>query len=120
MAELRAGAEEALRLLAGLPGVVAVESVRREVVKQIAELENRYEQGALIPLKNLGVRIASKRDVAIALLKDKLFREPPEPTVCLVEEVQPEDRNDRRCITVEGAVYRVVGEEVLASRRPYG
>ena len=120
MAELRAGAEEALRLLAGLPGVVAVESVRREVVKQIAELENRYEQGALIPLKNLGVRIALKREIAVALLKDKIFREPPEPTVCLVEEVQPEERNDRRCITVEGAVYRVVGEEVLASRRPYG
>jgi len=115
----RGSAGQALRLLAGLPGVVAVESVPREVVKQVVELENRYEQGALVPLKNLGVRIALKREIAVALLKDKIFREPPEPTVYLVEEVQPEERNDRRCITVEGAAYRVVGEEVLASRRPY-
>jgi len=118
--ESRAGAVQALRLLAGLPGVVAVESVPREVVKQVVELENRYEQGALIPLKNLGVRIALKREIAVALLKDKIFREPPEPTVYLVEEVQPGEKNDRWCITVGGVIYRVVGEEVLASRRPYG
>ncbi len=108
-----------MRLLAGLPGMVAVVSVPREVVKQVVELENRYEQGVLIPLKNLGVRIALKREIAVALLKDKIFREPPEPTVYLVEEVPPEERNDRRCITVEGDVYRIVGEEVLASRQPY-
>ncbi len=108
-----------MRLLAGLPGMVAVVSVPREVVKQVVELENRYEQGVLVPLKNLGVRVALKREIAVALLKDKIFREPPEPTVYLVEEVPPEERNDRRCITVEGDVYRIVGEEVLASRQPY-
>jgi len=120
VADSRAAGEEALRLLAGLPGVVAVASVPREVVKQVVELEHRYEQGALIPLKNMGVRIALKREVAIALLKDKNFREPPEPTVYLVEEGQPEERIDRSYITVEGSAYRVVGEEVLASRQPYG
>ncbi len=120
MADSRAGAGRALRLLAGLPGVVAVASVQREVVRQVVELENRYEQGALVPLKNLGVRIALERQITVALLKDKIFREPPEPTVYLVEEVQPEERIDRRCITVEGTAYRIVGEEVLASRQPYG
>jgi hypothetical protein len=100
--------------------VVAVEAVPREVMRQVVDLEKRYEQGALVPLKNLGVRIAWQREIAVALLKDKIFREPPEPTVYLVEEVQTEERNDRRCITVEGAAYRVVGEEVLASRQPYG
>jgi hypothetical protein len=33
--------------------------------------------------------------------------------------VQPKESIDRWCITVEGSAYRVVGEEVLASRQPY-
>ena len=120
MSDSPTGLEEALRLLAGLPGVVAAEPVRREIVEQVVELENRYEQGTLVPLKNLGVRIASKREIAVALLKNKIFREPPEPTVYLVEEVRTGRSTDRLCITVEGASYRIVGEEVLASRQPYG
>lgn len=116
---LDAASEEALRLLAGLTGVVAVKRVDREILRQVVQLESRYEQGALVPLKNLGVRIAWKREVAFALLKDRHFREPPEPTVYLVEEVPSKDCLDQRCIIVEGVSYRVVGEEVLPSRKPY-
>lgn len=111
--------EETLQVLSGLPGIVAVHQVRKGIVEQVVELESRYEQGALVPLKNLGVRVALKRDVAIGVLKDGHFREPPEPTVCLVEEVQDPDALPRHTITVEGARYRIVGEEVLASRSPY-
>jgi hypothetical protein len=110
---------EALRILAGLPGIVAVKQVRRAIVRQIVELESRYEQGALVSLKNLGVRIAVKRDVAVGILKDRHFREPPEPTVYLVEEDPDSDDPRPHCITVEGTRYRIVGEEVLASRSPY-
>jgi hypothetical protein len=98
---------------------VAVQQVRREVVEQVLQLESRYEQGSLVPLKNLGVRIAVKRDVTIAVLKDGHFREPPEPTVYLVEEDPGTGTPAGHCITVEGAKYRIVGEEVLPSRSPY-
>lgn len=119
MADLPTAEGRVLELLAGLPGVVAVAPVRREIVGQVVELEKRYEHGGLVPLNNLGVRIALKRRIAVALLKDKKFREPPEPTVYLVEEVQPVERGGRWCITVGAATYRVVGEEVLASRQPF-
>ena len=109
----------ALRVLSGLSGIVAVKRLRRAVVQQVAGLESRYEQGALVPLKNLGVRIAVKRDVAIGVLKDRHFREPPEPTVYLVEEDPGRGDPPRHQLTVEGRRYRIVGEEVLASRRPY-
>jgi hypothetical protein len=111
--------EGALRVLSGLPGIVAAKRVQRGIVEQVVELESRYEQGALVPLKNLGVRIALKRDVAVGVLKDRHFREPPEPTVYLVEEYTGRDDPPRHCITVEGSIYTVVGEEVLASRSPY-
>ncbi|MBN2554186.1 MAG: hypothetical protein JXB06_15520 [Spirochaetales bacterium] len=109
----------ALKLLSGLPGIVAVKRVGRETVGRIVELESRYEQGALVPLKNLGVRAALKRDVAVGVLKDGRFREPPAPTVCLVEELHTGDCPAEHRLSVEGKSYRIIGEEVLASRSPY-
>ena len=117
--ELRRAAEEALRVLSELPGIVAVKQVGRETVRRVVELEERYEKGALVPLRNLGVRIALKRDVAIGILKDRHFREPPEPTVYLVEEDPEPTGSPEHRITVEGKTYRIVGEEVLASRKRY-
>ena len=108
-----------LELLSGLPGIVAVKRLGRETVGEVVELESRYERGALVPLKNLGVRAALKRDVAVGVLKDRHFREPPAPTVYLVEELQPGDCPAEHCISVKGKSYRIVGEEVLASRSPY-
>ena len=117
--EARPPVEGALEVLSALPGIVGVKRVRREIVEQVVAFESRYEQGALVPLKNLGVRVALKRDVAVGVLKDGHFREPPEPTVYLVEECTGSDDPSGHCITVEGSRYRVVGEEVLASRSPY-
>jgi hypothetical protein len=111
--------EEALRVLTGLPGIVSAKRIQRGTTEQVVELENRYERGSLVPLKNLGVRIALKRDVAVGVLKDSHFREPPEPTVYLVEEDPQKGSPPGHCISVEGATYRIVGEEVLASRAPY-
>jgi hypothetical protein len=112
-------AEEVLRVLSGLPGIVAARQVERGTVEQVVELESRYETGALVPLKNLGVRVALRRDVAMAVLKDTHFREPPEPTVYLVEEDPGGSAPPEHRVVVEGAAYRIVGEEVLASRLPY-
>jgi hypothetical protein len=93
--------------------------VKRETVERIVDLESRYEKGALVPLRNLGVRIALKRNAALAVLKDKRFREPPEPTVYLVEESTADHDIEPSFISVEGKTYRIVGEEVLESRKPY-
>jgi len=111
--------KEALQVLSGLPGIVAVEQVQRGTVEQVVELESRYEKGALVPLKNLGVRVALRRDVAIGVLKDARFREPPGPTVYLVEEDPQQSAPPGQRVIVEGTTYRVVGEEVLASRPPH-
>jgi hypothetical protein len=108
-----------LSVLAGLSGIVAVRQVRRDAVQEVVELESRYEGSALVPLKNVGVRVALKRDVAFGVLKDRHFREPPEPTVYLVEEQAGGADPPGHRITVEGKTYRIVGEEVLASRKPY-
>ena len=111
--------KEALQVLSGLTGIVAVKQVQRGTMEQVAELESRYEKGALVPLRNLGVRVALKRDVAIGVLKDTHFREPPEPTVYLVEEDPEKGAPPAQRVAVEGTTYRIVGEEVLASRSPY-
>jgi hypothetical protein len=115
----RAIVEETRQILSGLPGIVGAEQVQRDIVEKVVELESRYERGALVPLKNLGVQVALKRNVAIGVLKDTHFREPPEPTVYLVEEYSGGGEPPGYCINVEGTTYRIVGEEVLASRPPY-
>ncbi len=107
------------RILKSLPGVVAARRVDSKVVQRVAELESRYEQVAFLPIKNLGVLAVRRREVAFALLKDKHFREPPQPTVYLVEEQVGDATPGDWRIEVEGRVYAVVGEEVLASRQPY-
>lgn len=111
--------KEALQVLSGLPGIVAAKQVQRGTVEQVVELESRYEKGALVPLRNLGVRVALKRDVAIGVLKDTHFREPPEPTVYLVEEDPEKGAPPAQRVVVEDTTYRIVGEEVLTSRSPY-
>jgi hypothetical protein len=73
------------RLLAGLRGIVAVKAVDRGVLERVVEEEGRYEKSAFLPLQNEGVRQVLARQAAVALLKDRQFREPPAPTVYLVE-----------------------------------
>jgi hypothetical protein len=115
------------RLLAGLPGIVGVKRVGRDVLERVAAEEGRYEKSAFLPLKNEGVRRVLERQAVVALLKDRSFREPPEPTVYLVERIGeaaggPAGDGAARAgqvLEADGARYRILGEEVLASRRPY-
>jgi hypothetical protein len=110
------------RLLQSLPGIAGVCRLRAGLLARVGEMEARYEEEGFLPLRNLGMRAALARGVAFALLKDARFREPPGPTVCLVEELEPGEGAQlpaEQLISVEGGRYRVLGEEVLASRRPY-
>jgi hypothetical protein len=109
-----------LRLLTGLRGIVDVHPVGREVLDRVVEQEVQYENGAFLPLKNLGVRQVREREVVFALLKDRLFRQPPAPTVYLVEEaVEPLPAGEPPLLEVGEHRFRILGEEVLASRKPY-
>jgi hypothetical protein len=118
------GVEAVERLLAGLPGIVGVKPVGRDVLERVAAEEGRYEKLAFLPLKNEGVRQVLERQVTMALLKDRSFREPPAPTVYLVERIgegaaADGAARDGQVLEADGARYRILGEEVLASRRPY-
>jgi hypothetical protein len=125
------------RLLAGLPGVQAARRVGRGVLERVAVEEGRYEKSAFLPLKNEGVRQVLQRQAAVAVLKDRHFREPPGPTVYLVERINegaPAEGAGSdgagpggprgaigadQILEASGARYRILGEEVLSSRRPY-
>ena len=107
------------RLLAGLRGVMAVKAVDRGVLERVAEEEGRYEKSAFLPLQNEGVRQVLARQAAVALLKDSQFREPPAPTVYLVERLGEAAPLGGQVLEAEDARYHILGEEVLASRRPY-
>ncbi len=107
------------RLLAGLPGIVGVKAVGRGVLERVAAEEGRYEKSAFLPLKNEGVRQVLERQAAVALLKDRNFREPPAPTVYLVEKIREGAPAGGAVLEADGARYRILGEEVLAARRPY-
>lgn len=116
--------EERLRsiqqLIAGLNGIAGVCPVRPEVLDRVVAQEARYEKGNFIPLSNLGVREVRERDAALALLKDNHFREPPGPTVYLVEEAGEANTPARaHLLEVGERCFRILGEEVLASRQPY-
>jgi hypothetical protein len=118
-AEPRARLSAIEGLLAGLPGIVAAKAVGREVLERVQAEESRYEKSAFLPLKNEGVREVLARQAAVALLKDRGFREPPGPTVYLVEPLQDGAVPAGEQLETGGARYRILGEEVMASRKPY-
>jgi hypothetical protein len=108
------------RLLAGLPGIVGAKTVGRDVLERVLAEESRFEKSAFLPLRNEGVREALARQTAVALLKDRSFREPPAPTVYLVERLEGDAAPASGAVLqVGGARYRILGEEVMAARKPY-
>ena len=113
-----------MRFLAGLPGIVAARVVERGVLDKVIGEESSYERSAFLPLINAGVREVAARDAAVALVKDRRFREPPGPTVYLVERVEAGPQAAvqppaGQCLDVGGQRYRILGEEVLEGRQPY-
>jgi hypothetical protein len=109
------------RLLASLRGIVGVQPAGRGLLERVVEQEAQYEKGVFLPLQNLGVREVREREAAYVLLKDRLFREPPCPTVYLVEEAggQAPRTGEPPLLEVGERRFRILGEEVLASRKPY-
>jgi hypothetical protein len=108
------------QIMAGLNGIAGVCPVGPEVLDRVVAQEARYEKGSFIPLSNLGVREVRARDAALALLKDNHFREPPGPTVYLVEETGESNAPvGAHLLEVGERRFRILGEEVLASSQPY-
>jgi len=105
------------QILRSLPGVVDAARLDDAQRLRVVELEARYEGFSVIPVRNLGVSLLAGRDACFALLKDGRFRPPKVPTVYLVE--QGIRAGARHGLEVEGAVYTVVGEEVLEGRAAY-
>ena len=113
-----------VRFLAGLPGIVAVKAVGSSLLESLLAEESAYECSAFLPLVNAGVRQVLARDAAVALVKDQRFREPPGPTVYLVERLDAslpggESAAVPHSLEVGGQRFRVLGEEVLEGRKPY-
>jgi len=108
------------QLVAGLKGIAGVCPVGPEVLDRVVAQEARYEKGSFMPLRNMGVREVRSRDAALALLKDNHFREPPGPTVYLVEEAgKGQALDEAHLLEVGERRFRILGEEVLAGRQPY-
>jgi hypothetical protein len=134
--------EQVVRFLAGLSGIVAAKAVQRSLLEKVREEESCYERSAFLPLVNAGVQEMLAREAVVAVVKNHHFREPPGPTVYLVERLDenlPErppggqpgrptpgapaleagQANPDHCLEVGGQRYRVLGEEVLECRQPY-
>jgi hypothetical protein len=106
-----------LDLLQSIPGVRRAVQLTDEQRLRAVELEARYEQSSVIPIRNLGVRLLAERNACFALLKDSTFRPPRNPTVYLVEEEAPP--GCAHLLTVAGRRYAVVGEEVMNGGGPF-
>ncbi len=102
--------------LKSLPGVFAAVPLEDADRSKVLEMESRYERQALIPLRNLGLREVLGRGEVVVLLKDHHFREPPGPTLYLVEDGAPTD--GAPCVAAGGGRYRIIGEERFPSSPP--
>ncbi len=116
--------------LKGIPGVAEAVALENRDRSRILELESRYERQALIPLRNIGLRDVLSREAVIVLLKDSHFRQPPGPTLFLVEPAgggggeaegsggAADPGKDAPCLEAGGCPYRIIGEELLPSSPP--
>ncbi len=102
---------------------MAAEPLSSTDMREILKIEGTYEQATFLPLKNLGMETAAKRNQVIVLLKDPSFRKPPAPTVYMVEEEgeNPVGENpvDGHVLHIEQKHYRIIGEEILDSNQQY-
>ena len=112
--------DEVLSRLRELPGIVAVCRLDECRLEELLAIEARHESSGLIPLVNQGMRCLGGRRAVVALLKDHHFREPPGPTVYLVEDMpESEEAPPAHVLALDGKRYRIVGEEVIDPRRTY-
>lgn len=111
-------AENLIRLLRSLKGIVAAEPLGSTDMQKILKIENRYEQSNFLPLRNIGMETTAKRDRVIVLLKDPSFRKPPAPTVYMVEE-EGKNPADDHILHIEQKHYLIIGEEILDSKQKH-
>ncbi len=105
-------------LLRSIPGAIEVAGLDDGQRLKVVELEALYERSSVLPIRNIGVRLLARRDLCFALLKDARFRPPKVPTVYLVEEGDASAPSSPHTIVLDGARYRVVGEEVIEGEEP--
>ncbi len=110
--------DKAVSLLLNLQGVVNVVSLSSVDRSVILNLEENYESAQIVRLVNSGVRSVLKRDTVFAVLKDASFRNPPAPTVLMVEEILEDDDIKDNLEVLDGKVYRIVGEEIFRNGMP--
>lgn len=104
-------------LLSELAGVISVSQIAASSRDKIRKLENDYENGGIIGLRNLGIQKVMECNTVYAILKDTSFRPPPGPTVYMVEDSQPEDNEKKDYILkIDNNNYRIVGEELIGNK----
>ena len=108
-------------LLRGLRGIVDVRLIDPSALYALLQEEARCERLSFLPLRNLGLQEVKERAEVFALLKDGRFRPPPAPTVYLVEEASGREpaQGGMGWLEAGGRLFRILGEEVLESRKPY-
>lgn len=105
-------------LLSDLKGVIAIKQIENKDRNKIIELENNYEKAGAIGLKNPGIRMVLKCDTVFALLKDSSFRQPPGPTVFMVEDLETNNKKTDHLLKINNKRYNIIGEELINKEPP--
>ena len=107
-----------MSLLKGIAGTVEIAELSDAQRDRVVELESAHEATSTLPIRNMGIRLLSRRTTCCALLKDARFRPPRVPTVYLVEDSGSPGPGAEtgNVVMVEGVRYRIVGEEVVPGR----
>ena len=108
--------QEIETLLSKLNGVIAVSQIADKNRDRIVELENNYEKGGVIGLQNPGIRMVLQCDIVFAVLKDTSFRQPPGPTVFMVEDQENDDKKTDHILKINNKKYCIIGEELIAKK----
>ncbi len=105
-------------LLSELNGVIAVSQIDNKNKDAIVELENNYEKGGVIKLKNPGIRMVLQCDTVFAILKDASFRPPPGATVFMVEDQEIFNKKTDHLLKIKDKKYCIIGEELIGKKPP--
>jgi len=105
-------------LLSELNGVIAVSQIDNKNRDAVIKLENNYEKGGVIELKNPGIRMVLQCDTVFAILKDASFRPPPGATVFIVEDQETFNKNVDHLLKIKDKKYCIIGEELIDKQPP--
>ena len=100
------------------PGVIIVRKIPPSLYSSLHDHEAQSSGTVLFPVHNLGSVQATLRENILALLKDKNFRKPALPTVYLVVEATPGDRQ-LPVLEIAGKAYVILGQEIMPVETEY-